>query len=77
MTDRPIKCEIWIACNESGDWIVTDDESEALNELGSCRGGDLARVVKLVVKMTPPKPQQINIDVPETAGETATIEVVS
>ncbi len=77
MTDQPIECEIWIAMNEDGGYVVVTDEGDALSELGSCEGGYHARVVKLVVKMSPPKPQQINIDVPETAGETATIEVAS
>ena len=73
---EPVECEIWLAMNEDGDWIVTCDEADALNELGAQQGGNIGRVVKLVVKMTPPQAQEITVTVPDTAGETATVEVV-
>lgn len=71
-----IECEIYLAMNEDGGWIVTEDEADALNELGAQQGNNIGRVVKLVVKMTPPQAQEIIVQVPDTAGETATVEVV-
>lgn len=73
---EPVECEIWIAMNEEGGWIVCKDESDALQMLNEDEGGWHARVVKLTVKMTPPQAQEITVTVPDTAGETATVEVV-
>ena len=70
------ECEFFLAMNEDGGWIVTNDESDALPNLAENEGGWHARVVKLVVKMTPPQAQEITVTVPDTAGETATVEVV-
>ena len=49
-----VTCEIFIAMNEDGNWIVESEESEALSKLAEDQGGYHARVVKITVKMTPP-----------------------
>jgi hypothetical protein len=67
-------CEIYLAMNEDGDWIVTHDESEALSKLAEDAGGYQARVVKLTVKIAPPVMTEAEIDVPGEAGETTEIE---
>jgi hypothetical protein len=73
MPDK-ISCEIFIACNEDDDWIVTHDESEALEKLAENAGGYQARVVKLTVKMTPPVMTETAVDIPDEAGSTQAIE---
>lgn len=67
MADK-IDCELWIAMNEGGDWIVISDESEALSELGEQQGGYQARVVKITVKMSPPVMSEAEVTVPDEAG---------
>jgi hypothetical protein len=64
-----IDCEIYIAMNEDGGWIVCTDESEALTQLGEQEGGYTARVVKVTVKMTPPKMAEATVTVTDEAGE--------
>jgi hypothetical protein len=73
MTDK-VTCEIFIAMNEDGGWIVCTDDSEALSNLAESEGGYHARVVKLTVKMTPPAMTEAEVDVPDEAGETKEIE---
>jgi hypothetical protein len=73
MTDKKT-CEIYVAMNEDGDWIVETDESEALSKLAEDCGGYHARVVKLTVKMAPPKMAEAVVEVPDEAGQTVGIE---
>lgn len=72
---KQVEIELFIAMNEEGDWIVETDESEALSNLAENQGGYHGRVVKLKVKMTPPKCAEIEVAVPEEAGETKELEV--
>ena len=74
MTDK-VTCELFIAMNEDGGWIVTTEEGEALAELGNQEGGYLARVVKITAKITPPVLTEAQIDIPDEAGETKQIDV--
>lgn len=69
-----IACEIFIAMNEDGGYVVTTDESEALERLAENEGGYHARVVKLTVKMTAPQMTEAEVEVPNEAGETKQIE---
>lgn len=62
-------CELFIAMNEDGDWIVQTEESEALSRLAEDCGGYQARVVKLTVKMAPPKMSEAEVDFPDEAGQ--------
>lgn len=65
-----IDCELYVAMNEDGDWIVTSDESEALTKLTEDEGGYQCRIVKITVKMTPPAMTEATVDVPDEAGTT-------
>lgn len=52
---EPVECEIWIAMNEEGDWVVvTDGASEAHEKLNEDVGGNSCRVARVVVRMRPP-----------------------
>jgi hypothetical protein len=64
-----IDCEIWLAMNEDGDWIVTNCEDEAAERLTEDVGGYHARIVKVVVKMSPPAAAEATVTVPDDAGE--------
>ena len=64
-----IDCELWLAMNEDGDWIVTNDEGEALERLAEDAGGYQARVVKVTVKMSPPAMAEATVTIPDDAGE--------
>ncbi len=67
MTEKVV-CEIYLAMNEDGGWVVTNDESEALSNLTEIEGGYHARVVKLAIKMAPPVMTETVVDVPDEAG---------
>ena len=67
-------CEIFIAMNEDGDWIVETEESQALSKLAEDCGGYQARVIKVTVKMSPPVMTEAEIEVPDEAGQTQQIE---
>jgi hypothetical protein len=69
MTDK-IAVEIFIAMNEDGSWVAATDESDALAKLAEDEGGYHARVVKITVKMAPPKMAEAAVDVPDEAGDT-------
>jgi hypothetical protein len=64
-----IDCELWLAMNEDGDWIVTGNEDEALERLAEDAGGYQARVVKITVKMSPPAMAETTVTIPDEAGE--------
>jgi hypothetical protein len=68
---EPIECEIYIAMNEDGAWIVTQDETDALSKLGEDEGGYQGRVVKIKVTMTPPVMDGATVTIPDTAGTVA------
>jgi hypothetical protein len=72
-----IRCEIFIAMNEDGEYIVHTDESEVLNKLGEDEGGYQARVVKITVKMAPPQMTEAEVEVPDEAGETKELETAA
>jgi hypothetical protein len=74
MTDKH-KIEVWIAMNEDGDYVVGTDENEASERFDEQIGGFARRVAKLNVKMAPPVIEEIEVDIPDTAGET--IEVAA
>jgi hypothetical protein len=67
-------CEIFIAINQDGDWIVTDDETSALETLSLEQGGHHARVVKVKVKVSPPVMAEAEIVIPDEAGQTVEVE---
>jgi hypothetical protein len=68
------ECRILVAMNEDGDWVVTDDESDALSKLSNDVGGYHARVVAITVHMSPPVMPEASVTVPDDAGETVSIE---
>jgi hypothetical protein len=70
-----VTCEILIAMNEDGDYVVVTEESEALSKLAEYCGGYHARVVKLNVTMTPPAMTVANIAVPDADTEQPEITV--
>lgn len=71
-TPDKVACEIFIAMNEDGGWIVTNDGTEAMSDLVDHEGGYVCRVVKITVNMTPPVVTEVAaIDVPDDAGTTS------
>jgi hypothetical protein len=68
-----IDCEVYLAMNEDGGWIVTNDESDALTQLSENEGGYQARVVKVTVKMTPPKMTEATVTIADDAGKIAAL----
>lgn len=74
MADK-IACELWLAMNEDGGWVVVTDESDALTQLGENEGGYLARVVKVTVNMAPPVMTEATVNIPDEQGQQ--IEVTS
>jgi hypothetical protein len=68
LDDELKECIVYIAMNEHGDFIVTEDETNAIPDLTSSCGGTVARVVKVVVTMSPPVIDEVSVTVPTTAG---------
>jgi hypothetical protein len=66
--------ELFVAINEDSGWVVCTDESEALEKLAEDEGGYHARVVKLIVKMSPPIMTEAEITVPDEAGRNVQVE---
>jgi hypothetical protein len=73
MTDKKT-CEIFIAMNEDGDYVVCTDESEALEKLAEDQGG-WPRVIKVIVKMSPPVMTEATIEVSDEAGTVQSLEI--
>ena len=65
-----ITCNISVAVNEDGDWVVVKDDDEiAIDKLAEEYGGSRCRVIALNVTITPPKPVTLDVTVPdEPAG---------
>jgi hypothetical protein len=77
MTDR-VECEIFIAMNEDGGWVVTNEEREALSDLEEVEGGYRARVIKIIVRMAPPLAMtEAVVDIPDEVGQTHKIEATA
>lgn len=68
-----IACEIFVAMNENGEWIMTNDSAEAVERLKEDMGGELARVVKVTINMSPPEMPESSIDIPDNSGDTVQI----
>ena len=49
-----VTCEIYIAMNEDGGYVVGKDETDILERLAEDEGGWNARIVKVEVRMAPP-----------------------
>lgn len=76
MTDNTlVECEIYVAMNEDGDWIVTSEIDEAINTLGEHAGGYQVRIVKVIVKMSPPVMTEATVEIPDEAGNTEKLDV--
>jgi hypothetical protein len=70
MTEK-IEIEVWVAIDADGEYDVGTDSDDAVGRYSDNVGGSGAlRVVKLTLKISPPKPTEAEIDVPDTAGET-------
>ena len=69
-----VPCEIFIAMNEGGDFVVVREEDGALELLASDCGGYQARVVKVTVRMAPPRMEEAEVEVGDQAGETTRVE---
>jgi hypothetical protein len=72
----PLKeIEIFVAMNEDGDYEAAAEAEVAHDSLRDNSGGHACRIVKLIVKMSPPayeEPPAV-IEIPESAG--ATVEM--
>jgi hypothetical protein len=63
-----IAVEVWIAMNESGEYGLGIDAEEASENLTANLGGLSIRLVKIMVKMTPPTHVDTDVNVPDAAG---------
>jgi hypothetical protein len=64
------ECKFYLAIDENGDWDVhVDRDSVADNLCGQYR------VVKFTAHVTPPAVEELTVDVPDTTGQSATVEV--
>ena len=67
---------VWIVMDKDGDYAVGVDRDVAIenfeNEIGNAAG---ARIVCINVAMEPPKDTEIDVSVPDNAGETVVAAV--
>jgi hypothetical protein len=76
VTDKvSVDCEVYLAMNEDGDWIVTAEIDEAIQLLADHAGGYHARVVKVTVKMSAPVMTEATVEIPDEAGTTEKLAV--
>ena len=73
MTDK-ILVEFYIAMNEEGEFEVGTTEEEASQRLVENTSGYSCRIVKINAKMAPPALTEAEVDIPDDAGTTVTIE---
>lgn len=67
--------EVWIAMNESGEYEVAADEDDAIERLDQKHGFQLRRLVRLKVVMSPPEVTELDVVVPDEAGQTVKVDV--
>jgi hypothetical protein len=66
---------IYVAMNEDGDHEVGTTEDEATERLSDNVGGRLGRVIRLTIRMSPPKVEDAGeVAVADTIGETLAVE---
>lgn len=74
MADKQL-VEVWIAMNEDGQFRADDDRETAVQNLLESEGATAMRVVCVQLMMAPPDATVVGADVPDEAGEVATVEV--
>jgi hypothetical protein len=68
--------EIWLSANEDGYAAVSlEGPAEAREALVEDQGGGAIRTVKLAVSITLPEISEVDVEVPDKAGETQQVEV--
>lgn len=76
MTDKTI--EVWIVINGSGEYEVATDETIAMDrwndEFGQDCSGALCRLVKLNITMSPSPLTEVDVRVPDDAGQIVQIK---
>jgi hypothetical protein len=60
---------------EDGSFEVGTDESDTATALAENAGGSCVRTVQFTAQITPPKVEEVEVDVPDEAGETVKTEV--
>lgn len=73
MTDK-IKCEIMVAVNDDGHFVVCKDDTDVVELMNDEYGGCAIRVLKLNVHVTPPTPIEVNVNIAAEAGETIQVD---
>jgi hypothetical protein len=76
MTDKTL-VEIYVALNEEGEYAVDTDEEGASTRLMENSGRFRCRIIKINAKIAPPVLIEADVDVPDEAGKTEDIEVLT
>ncbi len=67
--------EVWIAMSETGDYDVGCTEDEAMERWDEKCGGSVARrMVRLIVRMSPPDVPSVDVNVADDAGQTVSVK---
>lgn len=75
MTIDTYTCEIWLAMNEAGNYEVGTSDEEANERCVEQNGGLQIRLVRLNATMAPPRVTEVDVTVPDEAGQTVKAEV--
>ncbi len=67
--------EVWIAMNESGEYEAGPDEDTAIERFDDTVSGSMRRLVRLKVTITPPAVTEVDVTVPDEAGQTVNVEI--
>ena len=74
MTEK-IEIEYFLAIDEEGNTEIDTDATDAAARLAENWGGSVCRIIKLKMKVAPPVIEEAEIDIPDHAGTTESIEV--
>jgi hypothetical protein len=66
--------EVWIAINESDEYEVGPDEDSAIERFDDSVGGSMRRLVRLKVTLSAPVVTEVDVAVPDEAGQTVKVE---
>jgi hypothetical protein len=73
MDENTHEIEVWVAMNENGDYETGNDAEDPATRLQENHGAFAIRTVCLKGAMAAPKLEEIEVNIPDTAGETVAV----
>jgi hypothetical protein len=67
--------EVWIVMNEDGDYEVGPDQDTAVERFDESKAGSMRRLVQLKVSMSAPSVTEVDVALPDEAGQIVNVEI--